>query len=514
MGIFGSSAPVPLDPATASYNPNPFDIGVQMLFGHGSPAEAAETLREMHYANAMRPVQAQAMQGWLRFLSGNGQQAPQPGQGAPQNAPGMNLPAPAPGSVQTTIGGVQGAPGGQPSPAPQPMAASSPGIAGFNIGDPTTQRILAGASAFGMPGAQQVLDIAKSVQPHVTYDRGFGYDDKTGRPMGAFHPDLEKDQIPLYDPSGNFAGVKNADGSVNAAAQMAGATAGAQEAAKAGWDLVDVPLSNGATAKLPRSVAVAILARNGMAPAGGMGAGSPGVSGGDGVGDASGAAMLGVSQTPAQAELAKARAQTQGQREQLQPKEYGALMDLDNTSAQTSQIIHQMLGDVQDPKTGHWVSGGNPQANKWTTGALGHLLSEVPGTPQHDLDQQLEHLRAMTSMEQLQNLRDNSPTGAGLGRVTQQEINLLSSMRGSVDQGQRLPQFQQNMRRQLTMLDQMLANRRQVYDRTYGDVQPATWGSTQPVAPAPRAPAPSSGSAAAPSRAALIAEARRRGLIK
>ena len=294
-------------------------------------------------------------------------------------------------------------------------------------------------------------------------------------------------------------GAVNIPGVVGAQAEQAGATAGAQEQAKAGWDLVDVPLSNGSSIKLPRAVAAPMLVQaatgRGLLPAA-MATGGPPSSAEPG--------QFGVTQTPAEAELAKTRAATQGQREQLQPKEAGALQDLDNTSTMTSQIVHQMLGDTYDTKSGRWIEGGaTPQVRSGEVGGIGLLMSHVPGTQAYNVDQQLEHLRAMTSMEKLQNLRDNSPTGAGLGRVTQQEINLLAAMNGSTDQGQTLQQFNANMRRQLQQLDLMIQNRHNVYNQTYGNIQQPTPGQTAPKAPAYNAP----------SREALIAEAKRRGLI-
>jgi hypothetical protein len=425
-----------------------------------------------------------------------------------------------PGTGPTLKGpGEDGDPIGPAERAPTfaPAAASS-ASALAPTGGPDWDRIAAAAplykALYGIDLAPSI-EAMKAAQPHIAIGpSGEAYNDKDPSVANKVFPTVEKGQIVLRDVKGNPLGVMNLPGSVDAAAQMASATEGAKAQAQAGWDVIPVQMSDGSTMQLPRAMAAQILAQryaNGGAPSAGLGASgaSPGAGGGG--------AAFGVSQTPAAAELAKQRAATQGKREELQPKEFGALQDLDNTSLTTSQIIHQILGDAQDPKTRQWVPGGKPQATPWTTGAVGELLHDVPGTPQHDLDQQLEHIRAMTSMEQLQNLRDNSPTGAGLGRVTQQEINLLAAMRGSIDQGQRLPQMQQNLRRQLGMLDQMIANRRNVYQQTYGNVLQAQPGASQPSPGAYGASAPGApkASAAPPtySRADVAAEMRRRGLI-
>jgi hypothetical protein len=228
-------------------------------------------------------------------------------------------------------------------------------------------------------------------------------------------------------------------------------------------------------------------------------------------------AQFGVTQTPAEQELAKARATTQGKREELLPKETAALADLDNRSKLTSQIIHQILGDApvldkDGNPTGQYRQGGaKGMIGPLTTGVLGGNLTHI-WQPAHDLEAQIDHIRAMTSLDELQKLRDNSPTGAGLGRVTQQEIDLLAAMRGSVDQAQSGAQLQQNLRRQLNQLDQIRANRLREYQQTYGGIQAPTPGQTAPIPPG------QSGRAAAPlssvPMADRIAEARRRGLIK
>lgn len=109
-------------------------------------------------------------------------------------------------------------------------------------------------------------ELAQFGSPEIAFERGFGYDKKTGLPTGAFMPDLGRGVMPA--PGGGAAVIP---GFANAAAGIAGAEAGAQEEAKAGWDLVEVPMADGTTVKLPRAVAAPMLAKQftgGPAPAG------------------------------------------------------------------------------------------------------------------------------------------------------------------------------------------------------------------------------------------------------
>lgn len=87
---------------------------------------------------------------------------------------------------------------------------------------------------------------------------------------------------------------------------------------------------------------------------------------------------------------------------------------------------------------------GNPAL---TTGLGSQALGGVGGTAATDLHALLDGLKSNISLERLQALRDASPTGAALGRVTNQEINLLASGHGSLAQSQSADQLTDNLKR-------------------------------------------------------------------
>lgn len=82
-----------------------------------------------------------------------------------------------------------------------------------------------------------------------------------------------------------------------------------------------------------------------------------------------------------------------------------------------------------------------------TTGFAGGLLQSVPGTPAHDLSRLLETIKANVGFDQLQQMRESSPTGGALGPVSDAENRLLQSVLGSVEQSQTKEQFDFNMNR-------------------------------------------------------------------
>lgn len=82
-----------------------------------------------------------------------------------------------------------------------------------------------------------------------------------------------------------------------------------------------------------------------------------------------------------------------------------------------------------------------------TTGFLGALAQDLPGTSAHDLNNILGSIRANVGFDKLQQMRANSPTGGALGQVSENENRLLQSVLGSLEQSQSREQFQYNLKR-------------------------------------------------------------------
>lgn len=85
---------------------------------------------------------------------------------------------------------------------------------------------------------------------------------------------------------------------------------------------------------------------------------------------------------------------------------------------------------------------------------LGSWLKNIVGTDAHNIDRLLVGIKGGIAVDQLQAMRAASPTGGALGNVTERELEMLQSLRGSLDQGQRAPQFRDNLARyQNALLD-------------------------------------------------------------
>lgn len=81
------------------------------------------------------------------------------------------------------------------------------------------------------------------------------------------------------------------------------------------------------------------------------------------------------------------------------------------------------------------------------TGTFGNMLSGVGGTAASDVKALLDTVKANVGFEQLNQMRQASPTGGALGAVSDTEIRLLSSVIASLEQSQSPEQFADNLRR-------------------------------------------------------------------
>ena len=82
-----------------------------------------------------------------------------------------------------------------------------------------------------------------------------------------------------------------------------------------------------------------------------------------------------------------------------------------------------------------------------TTGFFAERLSGMGGTAARNLRADLETIRSNIGFDQLNQMRQASPTGGALGNVSNQEIAYLQAVMGSVDQSQSEAQLRRNLSR-------------------------------------------------------------------
>lgn len=311
-----------------------------------------------------------------------------------------------------------------------------------------------------------LVDLLDKAGPQVDYVNGVRVDKRAPEGPG-FIPSFDKGQEPLYNSRGEIVGVRNMDGSIKAASDMAGATERAKQEAQASFDVITLNRPDGSTVQVPRDVAVKALLES--------------MSGGGGAG-------LGQSQTPADKERAVGQAKTDVERAAAAPKAFAGLQDQARASDLVISTIDKIIGDGSDQ---------NPGLISWDSTGFGANLAPIKGTKAHDLQAALDLIRSNIGFEKLQQMRENSPTGGALGAVSERENTLLQSVLGSLDPGQSPEQFRASLRQIRDQLAAIRDQRKSAFQSTYGE----RGGAGSPAA-------------AQPSRAEIEAEMRRRGLLQ
>lgn len=348
------------------------------------------------------------------------------------------------------------------------------GQPGASLGDPATQRAFLQAAAGGVDISPYV-SLLKAGQPDIAMGPDGNPFDQTDRSVLQKHfanrsavnntivdlndPENTDRVIPsapvaganaVYDNRGRAVDWKLPPGAVQAIGAAKGAETGAQEQQKAAWDLVDVPMADGSSVKMPRAMAAQRLTQQ----AGGGGA--PG--------------EFGRTQTPAQRVAQEGAATTDVQRAASRPKAAAAMAALD---AKT-----KVVDDA--------ISRAKKLVDNWSAG-FGAKLKGVPNTRATDLAAELQTIGANIGFDELQTMRDNSPTGGALGQVANQELDALRSVISSLSQEQSPAQLTASLDRVAQFRRDAAERRKAAFGQTYGEERqaaPAQGGARHSAPPA------------------------------
>ena len=88
-----------------------------------------------------------------------------------------------------------------------------------------------------------------------------------------------------------------------------------------------------------------------------------------------------------------------------------------------------------------------PVLGNTQVGLIGSIMGAVPGSPQHDLKNMLTGIQARGSFDELQQMREASPTGGALGGVSAPELDMLRMAKGAVMQSGSKEVLQYNLNR-------------------------------------------------------------------
>lgn len=140
-----------------------------------------------------------------------------------------------------------------------------------------------------------------------------------------------------------------------------------------------------------------------------------------------------------------------------QPKLEMNLHALDSQNAMAKEEIGLALNDIKSGRVTGWA---------------GLLAPYAPGTSAYALSRRLITLKALVGLDKLGEMRDGSATGAsGLGALSEKEMDLLTSVFGSLEQKQDAGTLSRNLKRLERLLDGRVKRLRDAYEkdkRLYG----------------------------------------------
>lgn len=87
-----------------------------------------------------------------------------------------------------------------------------------------------------------------------------------------------------------------------------------------------------------------------------------------------------------------------------------------------------------------------PDVGVTTAGPIGAGLGMVPGTPAYDMQGTIDTIKANIGFDQLQAMRQASPTGGALGQVAVKELDFLQAALGNLDRKQSPERLKENLK--------------------------------------------------------------------
>lgn len=109
-----------------------------------------------------------------------------------------------------------------------------------------------------------------------------------------------------------------------------------------------------------------------------------------------------------------------------------------------------------------------PKIDALTAGFAGSMLSTIKGSEAKDISRALDTIKANIGFNELNEMRQNSPTGGALGNVTERELQFLQSVVASLEQDQSPEQLKKNLGRVKKAMTESWGRVSDAYEDEYG----------------------------------------------
>jgi len=152
---------------------------------------------------------------------------------------------------------------------------------------------------------------------------------------------------------------------------------------------------------------------------------------------------------PSSAVLSNGRAQAKIDAKASMAEEKQKESDRQRLVSATNVIdsIDKALGIINPKAEDGGLSIGG-EINKFlATGAAGQATENIQSSPAGDLKNYIDSIKANLGFEQLQKMRDASPTGGALGQVTERELAFLQSTIAMLNPGMKAETLAQNLQK-------------------------------------------------------------------
>lgn len=124
----------------------------------------------------------------------------------------------------------------------------------------------------------------------------------------------------------------------------------------------------------------------------------------------------------------------------------------------------------------------------WTTGIPGTVLGMIPSTGAYNLDRTIDTIKANIGFQELQAMREASPTGGALGQVAVKELDFLQASIASLEKGQDPEVLKANLEAVRTHFQNWKNAVEQSYQEQYKELPPPQAGpSASPTGQPPAA---------------------------
>jgi hypothetical protein len=164
----------------------------------------------------------------------------------------------------------------------------------------------------------------------------------------------------------------------------------------------------------------------------------------------------------------------------------------DRTMAARAQRVSLIADKIDEAvEQSNWRNTGNFLGSGFNRGV------PLGGQSAQNLSSTIETIKANIGFEELQRMRDSSPTGGALGQVTEKEIAFLQSVLGSLEQTQSTDQFDNNLLTAKAQIQQSFDRMAQAYEQDYGQPwtgqRPGAQNGSQAMPPQTAPPPPPAG---------------------